>query len=882
MGAIEDILEWSSTKLSPWKQDALRRLACQSTLTKADYDEILAIIKDSAGFVLTPKPVAALPLEKAHFGSASTGTPLHIKTIRNVENVNRLVPAASLTFAPQGLTVVYGRNGSGKSGFVRIFRTACRTRVEKPEKLKVLANVYGSGQGPQKAEIVIDKAGTEEVVPWTSGGKAHETLLHVAVFDSSAAQLYVDSGSHIQFLPFGLALLHKLNELCLELKTRLDDERRPVTAQLNAAFINFAAVRPTAAQTFCSKLAAKTTDAQIDKQSAFSEEDQDRLDLLTRLLTGSATAGADLTALATWIAKVSGECKTMTEALSDARIAEVRAAKAGAVEARRLAGLDSKNLFKDEPLPGIGSESWRLLWQAARGFSVTDAYPGQPFPVVSAPDKDEACVLCLQPLSTEASNRLKRFEAFVGAAIAKAADEAEARIGTMIDAIPELGSFATADWSARLKQITERNKELSDALATFKSAVEERRGLIQGLLEGDKKSEASPAPAAFKSPSNAVMVLADAITKEANAAEAAHNDAERTKLVAEHAELEDRKVLSLNAATLKTRRDLLKEDGLYAAALSEVATTGITKRANELVDEHLTKVVLDQYETERKGLEVSHLKVGMERKSGKTSASFQTNPGTAVTKFASEILSEGEQRALALAAFFTEVAITDGSGPIVIDDPVSSLDRQRGLKVASRIVTEAKKRQVIVFTHDLIFYNDVCREAGTAGVANDSIALFADGTNAGKIDPAGVIFKGMNVDRRLNLIKSEAIAVKKLHTTSPAAYEYQMKGLYGRLRDTYERAVEEIIFYDVVQRGSDRIETMKLRYVHLSDAVAIRFHEGMTKANTHSHDNPAAETVQTPEPAEFDADIADFEKLVADLKAEQKAAEKNRPSMKPK
>ena len=176
----------------------------------------------------------------------------------------------------------------------------------------------------------------------------------------------------------------------------------------------------------------------------------------------------------------------------------------------------------------------------------------------------------------------------------------------------------------------------------------------------------------------------------------------------------------------------------------------------------------------------------------------------------------------------------------------------------------------------------MCREATTLGVAHECIALFADGTNAGKIDPAGVIFKGMNVDRRLNLIKNESVAVKKLHVTSPAAYEYQIKGLYGRLRDTYERAVEEIIFYDIVQRGSDRIETMKLRYVQLSDALAIRFHDGMTKANTHSHDSPAAETVQTPKPSEFDGDIADFEKLVAELRADQKAAEKNRPSMKPK
>ncbi|BCH21690.1 hypothetical protein [Mesorhizobium sp. L-8-3] len=65
-----------------------------------------------------------------------------------------------------------------------------------------------------------------------------------------------------------------------------------------------------------------------------------------------------------------------------------------------------------------------------------------------------------------------------------------------------------------------------------------------------------------------------------------------------------------------------------------------------------------------------------------------------------------------------------------------------------------------------------------------------------------------------------------------------MKNLYGRLRDTYERVVEEVIFRNIVQRGTDVIQTQLLRYVRLSDALAVRFHEGMTRANTHSHDNP--------------------------------------------
>jgi len=158
MGAVDEILDWSTHKLTPWRQDALRRLASSSAVTAKDESELLALIKEKAGFPLASKPPSPVPLSKAHLAPVTSGSPLQIKGIRNVKNVNRLVPAASLTFVPNGLTVIYGRNGSGKSGFVRIFRTACRTRTDNPAKLKVLADVYGSGGGPQEAEIIVDRA----------------------------------------------------------------------------------------------------------------------------------------------------------------------------------------------------------------------------------------------------------------------------------------------------------------------------------------------------------------------------------------------------------------------------------------------------------------------------------------------------------------------------------------------------------------------------------------------------------------------------------------------------------------------------------------------------------------------------------------------------
>ena len=134
-----------------------------------------------------------------------------------------------------------------------------------------------------------------------------------------------------------------------------------------------------------------------------------------------------------------------------------------------------------------------------------------------------------------------------------------------------------------------------------------------------------------------------------------------------------------------------------------------------------------------------------------------------------------------------------------------------------------------------MFFNDLCREADARGVPTEAIALFADAANAGKIDPSGVIWKGLNVKKRLGRIKSQFAPLKKLYQVSPADYEYEVKNLYGRLRDTYERLVEECIFCEVVRRGIDRVETQRLRFVHLSDVLAIRFDEGMTRARITSY-----------------------------------------------
>ncbi|TGS46888.1 hypothetical protein EN822_27615, partial [bacterium M00.F.Ca.ET.179.01.1.1] len=52
---------------------------------------------------------------------------------------------------------------------------------------------------------------------------------------------------------------------------------------------------------------------------------------------------------------------------------------------------------------------------------------------------------------------------------------------------------------------------------------------------------------------------------------------------------------------------------------------------------------------------------------------------------------------------------------MIIDDPVSSLDHVRIRRVAARLVKEAATgRQIIIFTHNLLFFNEVVDAAAQA------------------------------------------------------------------------------------------------------------------------------------------------------------------------
>ena len=228
----------------------------------------------------------------------------------------------------------------------------------------------------------------------------------------------------------------------------------------------------------------------------------------------------------------------------------------------------------------------------------------------------------------------------------------------------------------------------------------------------------------------------------------------------------------------------------------------------------------------------------------------------------SQILSEGEQRILAIASFLAEAALVHHGSGLVFDDPVSSLDHNYRHLVAKRIVGEAAKRQVIVFTHDIFFL--VClREA----CAEQAVTFFPQNLvfqarRFGIVRP-DLPFEGKSAASRVRSLRDLHQRADKLYRTGEIEqYEEMIRFGYGRLRDSWERMVEEVLLRDVVQRFRRGIETQKIREVFVDDLDVNTIHFGMSQCSQYVHDTAKEAQVPVPTPDEFIRDVEVLDKYI--------------------
>ena len=167
MTVLDEILEWSDSLPEKWFRDAVRRLVVQQSLTLADLDEVFEMFRFEAGLTEEPPAVGPVPLDAKHLPNRTVDGSVALTRVGPVSGVNALADGETIELEPTGLNIVYGRNASGKSGYSRVLKKACRAR-DSEEKL--WGNVFKpSADSAQRAEFEVLVGGRPELVVWNPG-----------------------------------------------------------------------------------------------------------------------------------------------------------------------------------------------------------------------------------------------------------------------------------------------------------------------------------------------------------------------------------------------------------------------------------------------------------------------------------------------------------------------------------------------------------------------------------------------------------------------------------------------------------------------------------------------------------------------------------------
>ncbi len=859
MTVIKEILEWSSDRPA-WQRDALRRLVLGSELSEEDISALVEISKSSYG--LAEQQVVA-PLAKEHVPDLGDGAePISLVSIFHHRGVNALAEDQTLKFAPN-LTVVYGDNAAGKSGYTRILKSACHARGQE----NILGNVL-SGTTPLVPTVSIKyKVGTEaEPLEWTGGGE-DENISRVSVFDTQCAAVYLTEKTDVAFRPFGLDLFDKLVQACKAVRAELTNEQRLLASDI-LADVRAQIPEGTSTAKLLLNINSLTKAETVQAHVRLSPEEVARLALLEKSLLDLKAKDPDklIRQLNLRIGRVQNLCRHLQEvetALSEEAVNAVFTVRTEgrrkSEEARRL----REATFPENLLNGTGSETWSELWDAARKFSQEEAYSGQDFPVVV---NDAQCVLCQQSLDAAAAQRLQQYEAFVTSTTERELKQARETFIRHRKGFKELRTTTEAI-DETLKEIRIEHEAVADTIAAAIANNEKRRKAVVLALTEDKVLTADCL--ALVSVENEATALLEQLNERIKTLGTNATDEKREEMAKEAQELRSRKLLAQHEETVLAAIERKKKYAAYGLCIDETKTKTITQKSTSVTKIAVSKRLKQSFQDELKSLSFRHAEVELTEAGGTEGVLFHKliltrAPGVELPS----VVSEGEQRCLSIAAFFAELSTADDLSGIVFDDPVSSLDYKWRGGVARRLVQEAQKRQVIVFTHDVVFLLLLKQFAEELGVEQLDQHVRHLSIGAG-VCTEELPWVALSIKKKIGYLKKDwQVADKLFRDGHQTAYEKEAQYLYGLLREAWERALEEVLLGGIVERFRPGVQTQqicKIADISTEDCGALE--NAMTKCSKWlcGHDQAAAARAPVPEPTELKDDIEELEQWVKSI-----------------
>ena len=853
----QDIFGWLE-KRPIWQRNLFQRVVRNQAIDNSYIEQLVDLLVASK--TVTPE-TPALTIDELPQGGDMKES-IAICSVGDLHGVNALLGGQTLQFSPTGMTIVYGDNGSGKSGYARLLKQIVGARHHE----EILSNVFTNERCTQSAQINYRCGDTDQAATWSNTFN-DTTFGRVHFYDEACGNDYLQNETELSYRPSVLSLLDRLIELIDQVSNEIG--KRITTEEAKQLSLPNVPDGTSAAK-FLSKLSDRTDPHSLDQlldahQDLDNELQEHRQEEARLRATDPTKEKTRLLAVAKDAEALAAHLESIENTISPAAANRILALKQTAMELRTSAEKVSSNSFANEPLPGVGSQTWRAMWEAAERYAQEEAYPDRDFP---ATEDDDVCVLCQQPLAQDAQARLRRFHSYVHDSVQQQAKKAER---TYSAAVEQLKTFevTTPEILSWLDHFVDNDVLSKDILvAALDVAARAKERILERLQDNTDESWVELAAVDI----SLLRSLATAKRNEANGIDVDSFRKNLASVIKKRQECEGLQKLGVVKEEIIGELKRRKHVALLTRKKRELSTTQVTKLSKRLATDYVTKTVSDRFLYEASNLKLEHVVLSDPR--GSKGAIRQIpalkEVSTASSISTMQVLSEGEQTAAGLAGFLTEVYFDDSKSAVIFDDPMSSLDHQRRSNAAVRIVELAQDRQVIVFTHDLIFLAELVKCANHFGVDIFEQTIQRNGVKQPGLIISEFPWKAKNVKMRIGDLREDLARIKKRRDSLSAdEYEKLTSEWAGRLSETWERLIRSEVIYRIVDRSTTEVRPKLVRIlaqITEDDYQDFDASYSVVSTWTRRHDKSEEFSYVAPEPEEMEYELNHLAKWYTRIK----------------
>ena len=404
-----------------WAKYLADKILLGSDITAAEIDKSYSYLLEELALVpATEIPIISISYKGGYSGGHKPD--LLFSKLGNVEGVNALSENQAIEFSPK-LTIVYGSNGSGKSGYVRLLKKVFYSK--SPEE--IVQNIYlSSGHKPVSAIFTFQSGGVDIPLKYPADAERAE-FGQYAVFDSGSVKHHLDNKNEFEFRPAGLSFFAELTDKIIKVEAKLDSEIAHKTAanEFAAWFDGDSDIK-----TLVQGLSAHTNSEDVNKHTPFTEKDKEdkeacekKYDELALELRNKEQEIRKYESIRKGINDSKQSIESINECFGAGRLADIKAAIADCLEKEGTAAAEGIEKFKTDKINNVGTAEWKNFIVAAEKFAKQQKAGESVYPVVG-----DNCLFCHQLLEDSAQILIKNYWLFIKSAAESDAQRAQAAL----------------------------------------------------------------------------------------------------------------------------------------------------------------------------------------------------------------------------------------------------------------------------------------------------------------------------------------------------------------------------------------------------------------------------------------------------------------------